>query len=99
MPDLSPDTKAIIAAVRETKGDVDRKMNEVIDEVKELRRGFPDGDPESHRRYHESIIEWRETRNRMVKEALLHAAKVGGLAGACWVLYALWVALKMELMR
>lgn len=99
MPDLSPDTKAIIAAVRETKGDVDRKMNEVIDEVKELRRGFPDGDPDSHRRYHESIIEWRETRNRMVKEALLHAAKVGGLAGACWVLYALWVALKMELMR
>lgn len=99
MSELSPDTRAIIAALRETKGDVDRKMDEVINEVKELRRGFPDGDPDAHRRYHETVIEWRETRNLMVKAALTHAAKVGGVAGAGWVLYALWAALKMEITR
>lgn len=99
MPDLSPDTRAIITALRETKNDVDRKMDEVIREVSELRGGFPDGDPDSHRRYHESIIEWRETRNRLVREALIHAAKVGGFAGAGWVLYALWIAFKMEVTR
>lgn len=97
MTELSPDTRAIIAALRETKGDVDRKMDEMINEVKELRRGFPDGDPDAHRRYHETVIEWRETRNLMVKAALMHAAKVGGVAGAGWVLYALWTALKMEI--
>ena len=99
MPELSPDTRAIIAALRETKGEVDRKMDEVITEMKELRRGFPDGDPDAHRRYHESVIEWRETRNMLVKAALTHAAKVGGVAGAGWVLYALWMALKMEITR
>lgn len=99
MPELSPDTRAILAALRETKGEVDQKMNEVIAEMKELRRGFPDGDPDAHRRYHESVIEWRETRNMMVKAALMHAAKVGGVAGTGWVLYALWTALKMEITR
>jgi len=99
MPELSPDTRAIISALRETKGDVERKLDELISEIDELRRGFPDGDPDSHRRYHESLIEWRETRNEMVKAALMHAAKVGGFTGAAWVLYALWIAFKMEITR
>lgn len=99
MPDLSPDTRAIIEALRQTKGEVEQKMDEVIREVNELRDGFPNGDPDSHRRYHESVIEWRETRNQMIKAALMHAAKVGGFAGAGWVLYALWITFKMEITR
>lgn len=106
MPELSHDTRAIITALRETKGEVDDKLAVVLDtqkqllnDVRELRDGFPGGDPHAHRRYHESIIEWRETRNQMVKAALTHAAKVGGVAGAGWVLYALWTALKMEITR
>lgn len=99
MSELSPDTRAIITALRETKGDVDRKMDEVINEVKELRRGFPDGDPDAHRRYHETVIEWRETRNEMVKAALTHAAKVGFLAALGWIGYAIWVVIKMEFQR
>lgn len=86
------ETRRSIEAICETQ----RQMNA---EIKALSAGFPGGDPESHRRYHESVIEWRETRNRMVKEALAHAAKVGGVAGMGWVCYALWTALKMEITR
>lgn len=86
------DTKKSIDAICATQV-------QMKDEIKALSAGFPNGDPGSHRRYHESVIEWRETRNRMIKEALAHAAKVGGVAGAAWVFYALWVALKMEITR
>lgn len=68
-------------------------------EIAGITRGFPDGDPDSHRRYHESVIEWRELRNKMVREALMNAAKVGGVMGLGWVAYAVWVAMKMEIMK
>ena len=106
MPDLSPDTRAIVNALRETRGEVDKKLSEVMEtqrqllhDVREIRSGFPGDDPDSHRRYHESVIEWRELRNKMVRESLLHAAKVGGFGGACWVAYALWTVFKMEVTR
>lgn len=91
----------------EQKHDENRRQIDAIlsaqktmqNDIKTLSGGFPNDDPESHRRYHESVIEWRELRNKMVKEALVKAAQGGGLAGLGWVLYALWTALKMEVMR
>lgn len=68
-------------------------------DIEGLSEGFPNNDPAAHRRYHESLIEWRELRNKMVREALIQAGKVGGLAGVGWLLYAIWSAFKMEIMR
>ncbi|TAN28853.1 MAG: hypothetical protein EPN31_07530 [Castellaniella sp.] len=96
---LSDDAIAIIQAVRETTGGLETKLAAMKARQDELFEGFPGGDPEAHRRYHESIIEWRELRNRMVKEALVHAAKVGGIGAFGWILYALWTAFKMELTK
>lgn len=96
MPDLSPDARAIIDALRTTKSEVDGKLTQLLTEVADLRSGFPDGDPDSHRRYHESIIAWRELRNELVRGALTNASKVGFLAGLGWVCYAVWLVIKME---
>lgn len=59
-----------------------------------LAQAFPGGDVDGHRRYHESVIEWRELRNKMVREALIKVAQAGALAGAGWVLVAIWNAFK-----
>lgn len=103
---LSADTRAILAALRERDDQSRRQINSIIEaqrklqsDVTSISRGFPDGDPDSHRRYHESVIEWRELRNKMVRDALTHAAKVGGIGAACWVAYAVWTAFKMEVLR
>lgn len=96
---LSDDAIAIIAAVRESTSEIERQVVEIQQRQDTIIAGFPDGDPDSHRRYHESIIEWRELRNRMVREALIKAAQVGTVGGIGWVAYALWVALKMEINR
>lgn len=103
---LSAEARAIIAVVRESKEDTHKQIASVRDaqrslkeEVQRIAKGFPDEDPDSHRRYHESVIEWRELRNKMVRDALTHAAKVGGIGAACWVAYALWTVFKMEVTR
>ena len=117
MPDLSPDTLAIIRAIQdvdsrrrdseerhhaENKRRIDcivEAQRQIQSELKDISNGFPDGDPDSHRRYHESVIEWRELRNKMVREALIKAAQVGGLGAIGWIAYALWSAFKMEVMK
>ena len=96
---LSEDAIAIIKAVNDSRAEIEAKI--VTMQVKQARLflGFPDGDPESHRRYHETIIEWRELRNKMVREALIKAAQVGGVGAIGWVAYAVWQAIKMELIK
>lgn len=68
-------------------------------ELAAIAAAFPGGDMDGHRRYHASIIEWRELRNRLVREALVQAAKVGGVAAFGWLLYAIWTAIKIELTK
>lgn len=61
----------------------------------EIIKAFPGGDVDGHRRYHESIIEWAELRNKMVREALIKCAGAGAVAGAGYLLIAIYIALKM----
>lgn len=92
---ISEDAAAIIKVVRE----VEAKITVIQERQARIMLGFPDGDPESHRRYHESIIEWRELRNQMVKSALIQAAKAGGVGAFGWILYAVWQTIKLELLK
>jgi len=60
---------------------------------------FPAQDTDGHRRYHESQIEKIELRNRMIRECLVLCAKTGGLAGAGWLMHAVWIAIKSEFLE
>lgn len=64
-------------------------------ETKKLAQAFPAGDLDGHRRYHESVIEWRELRNRIVREGLVRIAHMGFFAGAGWLAYVAWQAIKV----
>lgn len=76
--------------------DVKKDVAETLAKINALVLAFPGGDMEGHRRYHESVIEWRELRNKMIRAALEKVAGAGALAGCAWIAYALWQALKME---
>lgn len=75
------------------------ELRRLAQEVTKIAKGFPMEDPESHRRYHESVIEWRETRNKMIKQCLIKAGEAGTLGCVGWILYSLWVAFKMEVLK
>lgn len=76
---------------------VERDNSEILGKLDSLMLGFPGGDMDGHRRYHEGVIEWQETRSRLVRAALEKVVGAGAVAGTAWVLYALWVAFRMEL--
>lgn len=61
-----------------------------------LMSGFPANDVDGHRRYHEAVIEWRELRNKMVREGLIKVAQAGALAGAGILVGILWKAFKIS---
>lgn len=55
-----------------------------------LMSAFPSSDVDGHRRYHESVIEWRELRNKLVRESLIKAAQATTLGALGWVALAIW---------
>lgn len=64
-----------------------------------LLSAFPAADVEGHRRYHESVIEWRELRNKLVREALTKMVGAGALAGLGWFVLAIWQAVKVSVTK
>ena len=63
--------------------------------TKKLTDAFPAGDLDGHRRYHESVIEWREQRNKIVREGLAKIVHMGFIGGTGWLLYVIWQAVKV----
>lgn len=97
---------ASLAQVLTEMRDAQRQMILVVEGVRardiddraaidKLLTGFPGGDFDGHRRYHESVIEWRELRNKLVREALIKVTQAGALAGAGWVALAIWQSFKL----
>lgn len=76
-----------------------QKMGGLQAASERLLSGFPADDVDGHRRYHESVIEWRELRNKLVREALAKMLGAGMLAGCGWLLVAVWDALKISVTR
>jgi hypothetical protein len=78
---------------------VNLKVSQLEATTARLQLAFPVGDIEGHRRYHESVIEWRELRNKLVREALTKMVGAGVLAGLGWLGLAIWQALKVSVTK
>lgn len=65
--------------------------------VQTLTRGFPDGDPDGHRRAHEEMMEWRDARRELMRAAAKKAMETGVFVGLGWVCVALWQYFKLQI--
>jgi hypothetical protein len=87
---MNPEDRALLFTIRD-----ELRINTT--KTEELLNAFPSGDIDGHRRYHQSVIEWRELRNKMVREAFINMAKVGSLAAAGILIAVAWKALKISI--
>ena len=74
----------------------DERLEEVLRQIKKLSDGFPAGDTDGHRRYHEAVIKRAEARAKLWEETRAHVIKNGfwlGLGFLCWTL---WQAFKAK---
>ncbi|MGE8632106.1 MAG: hypothetical protein ACN6P8_01215 [Achromobacter piechaudii] len=82
-PRLSQDAKAILAALHEMQADARRETDAKFEALQKemlamsaaVKTGFPGGDYDGHRRYHELVIEREEQRKQFWQGLLLHIAK------------------------
>lgn len=80
---VSPDTKAILAALhemqaaarRDTEARFEAMQKEMLAISAAVKTGFPGGDFDGHRRYHELVIEREEQRREFWRGLALHVAK------------------------
>lgn len=68
----------------------------LVMKVEMMSAAFPGGDTDGHRRYHEAVIERIELRNKLIREALVKVAQAGAVAGAGWLMLAIWEAFKLN---
>lgn len=59
---------------------LEKDLKVVIDRVDDLAKGFPDGDPEGHRRAHEALIKRAEERAALYRALREELVKRGVLA-------------------
>lgn len=86
-PSLSQDAKAILVALHEMQADWRRDTDTKFDALQKemlavsasVKTGFPGGDYDGHRRYHELIIEREEQRQLIRREVITHLIK-----GSTW---------------
>lgn len=82
-PRLSQDAKAILAVLHEMQADARRENDAKFEAMQKemlaisaaVKTGFPGGDFDGHRRYHELVIEREEQRKQFWNGLLLHIAK------------------------
>lgn len=87
---MSPDHLAMLTEIRDELAATRAELAANTRKTDQLLAAFPDGNIDGHRRYHESVIEWRELRNKIARESLIKAASAGAVGGLGWVAYALW---------
>jgi hypothetical protein len=75
---------------------VEDKVNVLIERVDDLARGFPQDDPDGHRRYHEALIVKAEARARLYEKLLEELAKKGLWALLVLIGVAVWQYFKSQ---
>lgn len=89
----------VLMEMRETQKVMLEQMKVMEKTQEKLMSGFPASDVDGHRRYHQTVIEWREHRNKMLRETLSKLIGAGVLAGCGWLLLAIWQTIKTTVMK
>ena len=96
---LSPDTRAILAAIERVHADTQAQISVLTQEIERLKDAFPDGKTVEHRLYHERVMDRHYRWDKMKHSLMTQFLGWGGLGLIGWVLYALVEFVKAEIKK
>lgn len=76
----------------ERRADLLQMFERLEQKVDAFIAGFPDGDPDGHRRYHEAMIERAKAGTEFRRKLLFELTKWGLLGFTGWLCLSLWQA-------
>lgn len=76
---------------------IEKDIKVLTDRVDDLAKGFPNGDPDGHRQYHDAVIKRMEARTRFYEDLRGELAKKGIWSMIILVGAALWFYAKAKL--
>ena len=101
-----PGLAQLVSDLRDGQLDLKASLEQLLAEnatqnaaIARLVSGFPADDIDGHRRYHESVIEARELRNKLIRATVERALSSGVLVGLGWVMVAIWQYFQLEVRR
>jgi len=89
----------VMMAIHDRQVEQAGKIENIEKIVVALARGFPDNDIEGHRRYHESLINWHNLRNQVLRTALEKVVQAGVFAGFVFFGKLLWDWFMLEVKK
>jgi len=87
---MSDDDQALLKQLVASVQQVRSELAENTRKTDQILKGFPAGDPDGHRRYHEEVMQQLAERRQLRHELLTHLLKAASwpaLAGVCFVLW------------
>lgn len=81
---------SLTEVVRDTAAELRAHAEGETARIAAIAAGFPDGDPDGHRQYHEAEIKRIERRADFWAKLRLELAKYGLVGFLGWAIYALW---------
>jgi hypothetical protein len=87
---MDPEHKELMQSIAVSMNLIRAELAENTRSIGQILKGFPEGDPDGHRRYHEEVIQQMSERRKLRQEILTHLLKASSwpaLAGVCYVLW------------
>jgi hypothetical protein len=78
---------------------INEQLRVLSDKVDDLSKGFPNNDPDGHRRAHESLIKKNEQRAELYQAIRAELLSNGIWAALGFVALAVWVAFKAKVIQ
>lgn len=85
--------------MQESQRVMQETQRDIVIRLDMIARGFPAGDYEGHRRYHQAVIERIELKNKLVRSALEKVVQAGSVAAFGWLAVAMWQYFKLNVQQ
>ena len=66
------------------------ELSENTRSISQILKGFPESDPDGHRRYHEEVLLQMSERRKFRQEIMTHLAKASAWPALLAITYAVW---------
>lgn len=83
----------------ENKAEMEALRREMLALSAMMKTGYPDGDLDGHRRYHETVIEREAQRKKIREGVIMHLAKTSTLAAVSGLLFLVIMRVKEWILK